>query len=312
MKIIFSRKGFDKSAGGVASPIFPDGGMRSLPIPAVWYDKHPPAPRYRVRYKDLRYAENDLGSVVEDLSFAPRKREPRIKASKLCHLGPDLIKSDLRRKRGWLPILGQTNTAPAHLLGHGVREGDLFLFFGWFRSVQKADGHFRFEPRGLDAHVVFGWLQIGEIWGAFHRDFIAKWARYHPDIREKYDRLYDLSGPTDVVFVAKRRLDIPNLGHDLPGGGVFEKYHPDLRLSSLKKGRSHWRVPGWMYPSFPQRMPLTHHEKEWRWMRAGDWALLQTVGRGQEFILDLDSPGYPKKYPIDDAYEWLRKLFRHA
>ncbi len=33
MKIILSRKGFDSSAGGVPSPIFPDGGLLSLPIP---------------------------------------------------------------------------------------------------------------------------------------------------------------------------------------------------------------------------------------------------------------------------------------
>ena len=33
MKVVLSRKGFDSSAGGVASPIMPDGTMLSLPIP---------------------------------------------------------------------------------------------------------------------------------------------------------------------------------------------------------------------------------------------------------------------------------------
>lgn len=33
MKIILSRKGFDSSVGGVASPLFPDGTLLSLPIP---------------------------------------------------------------------------------------------------------------------------------------------------------------------------------------------------------------------------------------------------------------------------------------
>ena len=33
MKIVLSRKGFDSACGGVASPIFPDGGYVSLPIP---------------------------------------------------------------------------------------------------------------------------------------------------------------------------------------------------------------------------------------------------------------------------------------
>ena len=39
MKLIFSRKGFDSSAGGIPSPILPDGRMISLPIPANPYDK---------------------------------------------------------------------------------------------------------------------------------------------------------------------------------------------------------------------------------------------------------------------------------
>ena len=34
MKLILSRKGFDSSAGGIASPILPDGRMISLPIPS--------------------------------------------------------------------------------------------------------------------------------------------------------------------------------------------------------------------------------------------------------------------------------------
>ncbi|WP_121240714.1 hypothetical protein [Sulfurisoma sediminicola] len=34
MKLILSRKGFDSAAGGIASPILPDGRMISLPIPS--------------------------------------------------------------------------------------------------------------------------------------------------------------------------------------------------------------------------------------------------------------------------------------
>ena len=33
MKIILSRKGFDSSNGGCASPIMPDGTLLSMPIP---------------------------------------------------------------------------------------------------------------------------------------------------------------------------------------------------------------------------------------------------------------------------------------
>ena len=35
MKVILSRKGFDSSAGGYASFIYPNGKMQSLPIPST-------------------------------------------------------------------------------------------------------------------------------------------------------------------------------------------------------------------------------------------------------------------------------------
>ncbi|MBO4456467.1 MAG: hypothetical protein J5802_01965 [Butyrivibrio sp.] len=34
MKIILSRKGFDSTNGGCASPIMPDGTLLSMPIPS--------------------------------------------------------------------------------------------------------------------------------------------------------------------------------------------------------------------------------------------------------------------------------------
>jgi hypothetical protein len=46
MKVILSRKGFDSSYGGFASPILPDGRIISLPIPSS--DKE------ALRYSDLK------------------------------------------------------------------------------------------------------------------------------------------------------------------------------------------------------------------------------------------------------------------
>lgn len=312
MKIIFSRKGFDKKNGGSASPIFPDGGLCSLPIPAPWDQKNPPAPRYRVRYKDLSYDSESLGSIVEDLSFMPRKGKSRLKGADFCHLDPDLIRGDLVRRAGWLPMFGQGNAAVTHLLRHGVREGDLFLFFGWFNHVQEVEGHCGFDPSKPGAHLIFGWLQIGEVWCYFKWDeVLPKWARYHPHVRGEVDVYHDLSKPVDAVFVAKRHLHFPGIKRRLPGAGVFPTYHTDLRLSHRDNGRSLWKLPGWMYP-FPNRMPLTYHRDKSVWRKSGKWAFLQTVGRGQEFILDLDSPEHPEKYPCDKAYRWLAQIFRHA
>ncbi|CAI8922445.1 hypothetical protein EMIT0158MI4_310005 [Burkholderia ambifaria] len=41
---------------------------------------------------------------------------------------------------GWRPALGQTGAAQGHLSNNGVGAGDVFLFFGWFRQVEKSRG----------------------------------------------------------------------------------------------------------------------------------------------------------------------------
>ena len=60
MKMILSRKGFDASSGGMASPILPDGRLLPLPIPSI-HDHH--------TFADLAMAtEVDLGALLADLS----------------------------------------------------------------------------------------------------------------------------------------------------------------------------------------------------------------------------------------------------
>lgn len=71
MKLILSRKGFDSSAGKAPSPIFPDGGMLSLPIP----DKHS-----AIAYDDVSWQGERIGSLVESLT------QGRVKRSFKAHL----------------------------------------------------------------------------------------------------------------------------------------------------------------------------------------------------------------------------------
>jgi hypothetical protein len=306
MKIILSRKGFDKKHGGVASPIFSGEGLCSLPIPAYWEEKNPPAPRYRVRYKDLSYDSESLGRVVEELSFNHRRKKPRIKGTDLCHLDPDLIRADRVRKAGWLPMFGQGDAACTHLLNHGVRAGDLFLFFGWFHRLGKTTERFSFDPEDQDAHVIFGWLQIGEIWCKFNPELVLpKWARYHPHIRGETDDYYNLSKAVDAVFIAKRWLEIPGLRVKRPGGGVFRNYHDDLCLTELDKTRGHWKLPLWMYPS-PGRKSLTYNVDRRKWSKDRAHSYLHAADIGQEFILDCAG------YPDTEVNRWLRRLFAHA
>jgi len=125
MKLIFSRKGFDSSAGGVPSPIFPDGRMVSLPIPDE---------RSKVSYADISYNGASLGPLVAQLTGG------RIPAHSRAHIDPDLAQDSLPRLAGWRPIFGQTGPAQGHLRNNGVGLGDLFYSSGSFGVLKSGMG----------------------------------------------------------------------------------------------------------------------------------------------------------------------------
>src|ERR1044072_1353050 len=77
MKLILSRKGFDSSFGGCASPIFEDDTFVSLPIPEK---------SGRLRFSEIE-GKHRIGSIVEGLT---RWRNKSVKASDHVHLDPDL------------------------------------------------------------------------------------------------------------------------------------------------------------------------------------------------------------------------------
>ena len=120
MKIILSRKGFDSSSGGFASPIFPDGTMLSLPIPVQEVDTS------CTKYSDIRYSKYTYQDILEQLN--PRRSNKMV----YCHLDPD-IRDDIWKYSlpYWHPAFGQIGAAETHLQNHNVQAGDLFLFFGW-------------------------------------------------------------------------------------------------------------------------------------------------------------------------------------
>lgn len=142
MQIVFSRKGFDSAAGRCPSPVI-DGRPISLPIPT----RMPTA----LRYEDLR---GNIGELVQDLT------RDRIAASNPCHLDPDVDASALQRLAGWRGAFGQIGAAQAHLHNNKIAPGDLFLFWGLFRSAER-NGRWTFN--GPREHRLFGWLQVGEI-----------------------------------------------------------------------------------------------------------------------------------------------------
>ncbi len=129
MKIIFSRKGFDSSAGGGPSPIVA-GRPVSLPIPA--------GTASATSYGDLGLGE-----------LAAKASRDKLGAEDLCHHDPMFL--DAENGKGTC-VFGQCGAAQTHLERQGVGLGDVFVFFGLFA-----------DEAGEHHHRIFGYLTVDEI-----------------------------------------------------------------------------------------------------------------------------------------------------
>ena len=284
MKLILSRKGFDSQSGGCPSPIFPNGTLYSLPIPHE---------QSEITYGDLWHGDTNIGETVTDLT------DNRIGSKVHAHLDPDINHIAYPRQAGWQPLFGQSGAAQGHLDNQGVQIGDLFLFFGLFQKIEQTSGRWCFVKGAPRQHILWGWLQIGEI----HKvDDLAKyelpWARYHPHRHPSRDK-----DSTNTLYVASCGLNLGG-GPIAQGAGCFLKSHERLVLTNPNgSGVTDWRLPRCFYPD-NGKSPLTYHPKLDRWRQDGRYTYLQSASRGQEFVLNLD------QYP--DVTDWLgQSIFTH-
>lgn len=286
MKIVFSRKGFDSGYGGVPSPVLPGIGPLSLPIPS-------PAGAAAGLY---RVAGLPLADLLSHLTGGKHD------GSTLVHFDPDLDASSRERRAQWRAALGQVGAAQSHLANCAVGVGDLFLFFGWFRPAEWADGLWRFVPGSASFHALFGWLQVGAVIEVPTSDtsHVPASLRDHPHVA--HASRFREQGNT--IYVAGDRLKLLARGSDLAGAGRLDRWTNALRLSVEGSTRSVWDVPTWLDPR-PGRTALTYHGSPDRWHRVGERLQLRTVAKGQEFVLDCD------EYPEASSWAWAL-IKRHA
>lgn len=268
MKVIFSRKGFDSATGGVPSPII-DGRPVSLPIPTKM-----PSP---LRFADLA---EDLPALVADLSRG------RVDANRTCHLDPDIDSTLLSRKPGWRGTLGQDGAAQGHLTKQRVQPGDLFLFWGLFRAVEKHTGKWRYT--GAPEHRIFGWLHIDEIVAlgpdGTHALQRFPWLDQHPHARHGW-------GTNNTLYVASEGFSVQSRA--IPGFGVLQQGRRLSRMGSLRP--SEWSTPAWLNPKTGGTGMSYNPIDRWAEDR------LRTAARGQEFVADIGERA--------DAAAWLGDLF---
>lgn len=283
--MILSRKGFDASHGGMPSPILPGGRLLPLPIPSD-HD--------RTTFADLGIAaDQDLDKILTDLSGG------RFRATSRVHLDPDLGPPGAAGREGWRPLFGQSLQSQAHLESQGVGMGDVFLFFGWFRSVALRNGAWRFMDGAADLHVFFGWLEIGDVLSVVTRRQQSlgryPWIADHPHVANP-DHYKDRRNTLYVSSERSRYSVSPTWG-----GGRFHRLTDHLCLTKDGCSRSIWSLPTWFFPC-GDRPPLTYHHDPSRWTARQEETILRSVGRGQEFVLDCDV------YP--EAEGWIADLVR--
>tara|TARA_B100001027_G_C16216583_1_gene307737 strand:+ start:130 stop:936 length:807 start_codon:yes stop_codon:yes gene_type:complete len=250
-RIILSRKGFDSSAGGAASPILEDGGIYSIPIP--WKIRSPN------KYKDAVIQNKkvlDLLSIMKCNTHFDYK---------YCHYDPDL-----RYERG---IFGQANAAQTELENNGVGVNDLFLFFGWFK---------KYALDNKDLHHIFGWLQVEKI---IRGDSNINNYLDRKNITHPHGHLHNKIFKNNTIYVGARDLKINNSLLKNKGYGMFTKTNKQLILTEQGKSRSNWRLPK-RYFRNTNKLFLNRL----KWKDAID-CRLQCQGQGQEYILNAqDNP----------------------
>jgi hypothetical protein len=261
--------------------------MISLPIPST---------RSNRRLCDLTVDRVNLGDVAADLSAGHVERNQTI------HLDPDIDATLVARTDGWRAAFGQASRAQTHLCNQRVGVGDVFLFYGWFRRAEKQSSRYRYVPDAPDVHVIFGWLQVGEVWDLTSQRQALLAAHpaqaSHPHVA---DPAHFKSANT--LYIASERLvSHGKTVHQLPGTGYFRNYADRLQLTATGKNRSVWRLPTWFFPSDGKPALSYHGDVQRRWSRDSEWVELHTVGRGQEFVLDADA------YP--EAISWLTTILR--
>lgn len=248
MKIILSRKGFDSSYGKQANPILPDGTLLSLPIPDDDGNN---------TFSSLNWNGTSYYDIIHSL-------KPKANIINECHLDPDLRKDVKDRLPGWKPAFGQSKAALSHLQNMGVGEGDLFLFFGWFRETEMNQGKLIYKRKSKDLHIIYGYMQIGEIIDDPKSD-VPDWLKEHPHVSDKKNR------KNNAIYLPTDKLSfIPSFN----GCGLLN-YRKDrvLTKDGMSKGK-------WDLPEFFKDVAISYHPHPWK------DGYFKSADKGQEFVLD--------------------------
>ena len=277
MKTILSRKGFDSGSAHCPSPILPDGKggfiPLSMPIPADGTEKRD---HLNIRYDEIFFGNKSYKEIWQEL--APKNSF--LQDCPFCHLDPD-IRSGVRNLENWFPSFGQIDGSQTHLRNHGITVGDLFLFFGLFHEAELSEGKYRFVKTASNLHVIYGYLQIGEILQG--EDVFRCPQSVHAD--ESY--LYRKNGkPTNnTIYVASKELTVNGITTGFPGAQTL-RYSDSLVLTKRDRSTSIWDLNHLPFLKDSDITITYHRNFENRIDNKAN--TFQSASRGQEFVIDED------------------------
>jgi len=263
MKVIFSRKGCDSTAGGSPNLIFPDGTLFSIPIPSA---------KDNFFYSDLpfRYEGEPIQSILNDLSgksichnkrWIPCDYSEQVQR---CHYDPMPFQTDVFKGIA----LGQANRAESHLRKQGVGNGDIFLFYGWFKSIEKQNGAWRYAEGKPDIHLIWSYMRVGDCITLDSDEQRTEALRKYPFLA-RHPHLYERDGMKNRIYLSEQHQYFP--------------YDENHCLTDLQcyKGRSTWRLPSFFHQ--PQAFSFLKN-----FSLKNDDVVISYRGYGQEFVLNRD------------------------
>lgn len=265
MRIILSRKGLDSSAGGKPSPILKNGQIFSVPIPTT--EKKSPH-----QYSDVVINKRNASDMLSIIGA--KKLHPNT----ACHFDPLL---NLK-----IGLFGQAGSAQRELDNLGVGEGDLFLFFGWFRDF--------YSYKKNDYHHIFGWLQVDQVIKGTAE--IKKFCRFY---RILHPHAYgdEHQFKYNTLFVSHQNSTLKCLDLDIRSHGLFAQTNSKLILTEPGCTRSNWHMPE-KYFSPALNPKLFETRLTWSPQNSNR---IKCAGYGQEFVMDsLRNPSIK---------DWARDLF---
>jgi hypothetical protein len=273
MRIVFSRKGYDSTSGGFPSFIFPDGTLFSVPIPTN-------SNHGLYSSLDFEYQGTPIQEILNQVTSKRIRTNGTFdgcdyaKSSQFCHHDPMYI-SSLNRL-----ALGQTGASESHLRNQRIDEGDMFLFYGWFKKIDISDGNWGYVSDTPDIHLIWSSMIILKPLRLDTPKDVQMTVERFPQLAIHPHLSPDWSSKPNSIYLSEKHSMLP-----------FAERRCLTDLSDYD-GRAKWSLP--VCFNHPEAFTYLN---DFRPM--GDKVAVSYRGYGQEFVLDLDKvPSYEDRQGI--------------